>query len=235
MGMQFDEAAYIQRINEMQAQIDEDDKLIEDAYLKIEELKLRLSLADSSHSKKGASQRQVKAYEDKIAELEQCVSLFTSSDLSAKADEIDTFLKRVISINKQVEDLSKSKRVKDKVVCDIEETITNLSADLVTRFLELLQAIKTLENHDDKTNSAVSEYVNRVNSSLGVVHKILESKENEVIRARRELKKLKESLISQTGSADTVDSLKAKLAEKDREIDAYKTEIQALRFKLEQK
>lgn len=230
--MQYTEAEYIQRINALQAELDEANQLVEQSYTLIEELKLKLSLADSSFTKKGMSTKKEQSYKDKIAELEQCVDLFSTEYMSSKADEIDSYLKRLISIKNDLEALKKAKRVREYSIEAIEISLHGLAEELANRYLSLMKVIDNFGEPKEMNEDDLRKYVRNIHESVVILREVLTFKENRIIRANKELDRLKRDIVEFTGSSETVSELKRQLENKSAEAKAYKDKAEALEIEL---
>ena len=229
--MQHTEEYYIERIAKLQSEVDEDNQLIESAYEKIEEMKLKLALADSSFTKKGITAKQEQAYKDRIAELEQCVDLFAEDYLNTKADEINSFLKRLINLKSELNKLKEQKRIKQQTIEDIDHAMESLGQDLVIRYFTLIQAIQTLNKSGDISSEKAKETFTDVISCLDIVREILLAKTSGVDKLRKELDRLKKDIVDYAGTS-SISELQNKLDAKTREAEAYKDKIAALEFEL---
>lgn len=230
-NMQHTEEYYIDRIAKLQAEVDENNQLIESAYEKIEEMKLKLALADSSFTKKGITAKQEQAYKSKIAELEQCVDLFSEDYLNTKADEINSFLKRLINLKSELNKLKEQKRVKQQAIEDIDHAVESLGQDLVIRYFTLTKAIQTLNKSGDISSEKAKSSLTDIISCLDIVREILIAKTSEVDKLKKELERLKKDIIEYTGEY-SISELQNKLDAKTREAEAYKDKIAALEFEL---
>lgn len=228
----FDESYYINKINELQSELDESNELIEGAYNKIKEMELQLALNNSGFSRKTVSVKKIQAYESKIAELEQCVEMLSNDFLDNKENEIKDFLKRLISIKEEVKRLKSKRKVKDLELISIEDTLEGLAGDLSSRYLGLLQVLQVLNQNHSSLDSTNKQYLDNVNMALGVVNEALNYKDNEILRLTKELNRLRAIIIDSSGKSSDIDELREAVSHKDREIEAYKLKIKALEFEL---
>lgn len=226
--MSFNEEYYIERINKMQAEIDEDEELLVSAKEKIDELTLKLSLSNSSFTKKGISEKQAKIYEDKIKELEFCLEAYSVDLLETKEDEIETFLKRVLKIKNEFNELRSHKRHRDSEYENFESCINTLSKDLATRFMELTQAIEFLNKSANQDEN--SEYIRKINTSLGVIKDVITVKENEYIRVCKENKALKADILGEDNIGQTKEELLKIIEDRELEIESLKDKIHRLEY-----
>ena len=230
--MQHSEEYYIEKIAKLQTEVDEDNLLIESAFNKIEELKLKLSLADSSFSKKkGISAKQEQAYKDKIAELEQCVDLISEDYLNTKADEVNSFLKRLIALKSELNKIKEQKRIKTQTIESIDKSMESLSQDLVIRYTALTKAVQTLNKSGEIDSKDAKETLLNIINSLDIGREILLAKTSEVDKLTKELNKLKRDILEYTGD-ESLSEIKAKLEAKTMEANAYKDKIAALECEL---
>lgn len=234
--MEHTEQEYINIINKLKAEIADNEEIIELAYNKVKDLELRLSLNNSSFTKKALTEKQVQAYEDKIRELEDCLSTFNADALEVKADEIEVFLKKVLAIKNEFESIKKNPNKSRIKLDDFEKSIMTVSKDLASRLLDLLQAIVTVEKYDRKDNTEIyDEYINRINLSLGVIREFIQTKENEYLQIKKENQRLRIDIQSEYGTDKTKEELLKIIDDKDIEIESLKDKIKRLEFEAQSK
>ena len=224
------EEEYIRKLSSLQKELDENNELIEQSYERIKELELRLSLANSSFTKKKMSEKQEKYYTDRIAELENCLTFFNSDVLEVKEDEIETFLKRIIKLNNKFSQLSSVKRLHEQQIVNFEDSLNGISKDLVLRMFELLQAIDAMNK--SKSLDEYREYCEKVNTGIVVIREIMSFKENIIIRLKRENSELRGDLERLAGSGKTNTELNDEIKHKNMIISSLQDKVATLEFEL---
>lgn len=211
---------YIQRINSMQQEIDEDEELIEQAYNKINELELRLKLYNSSVDKKKVSAAKVKEYENRIEELERFADLFSEDLFRHKRDELDIYLKQIIKLKHEIEALGAKHKIRYNQYEEVRESLFGFSSEIVTRILELetiMQKLKELNREE------FDEDFKRLLDMYSVMTSILRSRANEVTKLQADNNRLRNALTSSNG--ESFEDLKSTIETRNKEIEFLKNKI----------
>ena len=232
--MSYSESYYIDKINKLQAEVDEDNELIEQCYNKIKQLELELQLANSSFTKKGLSEKKENKYKEQIQALEDTLGFFSEDVLETKADEIESLTKKIIAMRRDLNTLIKRKQIRDTEVELMDANLTSVSSDLTTRLTGLMQSVENLREikSGSITPEQYSEYIQKLNTSLGLVKEIISFYKNESIKLNKENKRLKSDILRYTGSDTSYSDLVSQLELKDMEIEALKVKIDGLEFEL---
>lgn len=220
------ESEYIKKINLMQIEIDEDNEIIEKSYNFINELKTQLALSGNCSGKKGVSSKQAKDYEEKIVELERCVSLFSVESLNSKKDEIETLLKRAIKLKVEIDAIKELKRIKKDDMMTIESGLYGLQQDLVTKYLNIFSTIEGLNN--SKLEVDTEKYIFELNSVLDVVNNIFKFRALEIQKLKADKEGLRGIIKDFSESGDTLEELRDIIKQRDQEISNYKIKIAGL-------
>ena len=230
--MAYSEEQYVERINSLQQEVDEDNDLLEQCYNRIKALELELQLANSSFTKKGLSEKKEEKYKEDIARLEEALSIFTSDMLDSKVDEVETLTKRVIAFRVELNKLLNKKHIRDTEVESLDKLLSGVSQDIATKLVGIVITLEELRKIED-TELDVESYINRIDSALGIVREVLLFRENEVIKLSKENAKLKNDILQYSGSETTYSDLLQQVSAKDAEIKNLKQKIKALEFRLE--
>ena len=190
------ENEYIQLVNELRAELDDCYSVMEESQKFIEELKLKIALANSSHQKKSVTVRQAKEYESQIAELQQCVDLFSVDYLSNKADEMDTLMRQVINFRHSINEIKNKKRVRESEIESLEDTLDGISVDVTTRFIELHNALEILSKSRESLDETTAAFITNILTGLSTIRDVLGYKDNKIAKLNRELNKFKHAVVS---------------------------------------
>ena len=226
------EQEYINRINELQAQLDEQDGLMAKCYEYVEEMKLRVSLAEGRRGKKngGANAAQVKAYEREIQELRQFAELFDTVEFDLKKDEIQEYLKTTIKMRNDLAKLAESKHIKISRYESLNEAMATLEAGLLEKYISLATLVVKIHRYN-KREDISKEEIDDLIEAIAVVPDIVHSLSIKIDTIESENRSLRKSVTNSYG--ETFDSLKEENKRLKQQVDAYRNKIDVLEQRLE--
>lgn len=229
-----EKASAIAEIAELNAEANSYTDLMQQATEKIKELNTRLALETTAKgkSKPYMSEKKAKALEAKVAELESCLGLFSSSDLDSKSNELEDYLRRLLKLKKEVSELGHKKH-KVKNALHIEEELTALQAEINSKYMKLQSSIlnfKQLKNGEitiedvEKANDNILEITSLIDDIVLFLISRLRDKDKEIKSLRYD--------IEINGDTSTKEELLETLKNKDKLIEAYKDKIAGLEHQL---
>jgi predicted nucleic acid-binding Zn-ribbon protein len=227
-----EEQDYIKRIAEMQAEIDKDNELIGFCYDRIEQLNLELALANSSFTKnKKVSAKQVKEYESKMAEYNAMMDIVSPEMLLGKKNELDEYLKRIISVNSKFNSLKNQKRIPQVEIDDLESEISDISEEMLCKYISVVTVLLRLKGCTDmeEMNKDISE----LTSNLDIFKEVIAHKNKQIRALTSENNWMRADITNSTGGSETHEDLRNIIKHKDMEIKVYKEKIARLETEIQ--
>ncbi|MBR1455254.1 MAG: hypothetical protein IJ593_11545 [Lachnospiraceae bacterium] len=230
------EEYYVNKIGDMQKELDDAYELVEQANKLIEDQRMELTLLKSVKSHKGLSDKQREKYESEIKELKDTLDMFPLDMLSVKYEEMGVYLNQVIKLREAFFNLKDKKKLRFSEVESFDEQLNKISKQVYDKYTEILVLISAIAKDDTKEcEISKDEQINSLIKCVWEANNIIISITNKLTKSNNEIVELRESLSAYNGTSNTYKELMAKIADKDTEIDALKTKIAALEFELNRK
>lgn len=226
------EEEYVKQIGSLQEELADADELCGLYEKRIKELEIQVSVLNSSTS--GVSKAKLKKYQDKINELDECLSLFTTDEVNNKKCEISEYFKSIIALRIRVDELAKRKKVRDTDIESVKSDITDEEVKLLSRLSELNSLIHRIQDikHIEYKESSLIGYINDLTMQAECISDIVNYYTGANKQLKDENKQLKSSITEFTGDKSTIDDWKNLVVKSEQKVNVYKEKISGLEYEI---
>lgn len=219
------------KIAELEAEINEDEDIIESAYNQLEEAKTRILLAQRPKVTQ-IGKKKVEEYENRIAELEKCVEIFSLEEIGNKKNEMANYVQQIIAIKNELNSLKNIKRIHPNKLDTFGIKVNHIESNIIFRYIQLNQIVNTLTELEKLSKEELLDKLVEIVKLMPHIAEIATSYQKELDSLTEQIDSLKESIIKFNGGS-TYQEMSSTIIKYEKDIQAYIEKTKRLEYELE--